>query len=70
VSDGWCANCGIRQATLNWVGEGGVLAYAHGLASRWCERCVVAAQLEHARKLAASIPDLAVRLAALDREAP
>lgn len=62
-----CQQCGERPATENWVGEGGYLALSHGLYRRWCERCVVVAQLEHARKTVAAIPDLETRLRELEK---
>lgn len=58
-----CNNCKQRPATEIWVGDGGVLAYAHGAYQHWCLRCVLEAQLEHARKLATSIPELESKLA-------
>ena len=60
-----CANCKIRPATLDWVGEGGTLAYVHGMSVRWCERCAVEAQLAYAEKLASEIPVLRARLQVL-----
>ncbi len=58
-----CQNCQQREATETWVDDGGVFAYAHGMSQRWCLRCVLTAQLEHARKMAAQIPDLERQLA-------
>jgi hypothetical protein len=60
-----CANCKERVATLDWVGEGGTLAYAHGLYVRWCQQCATEAQLVHARAMAADIPALERRLTEL-----
>jgi len=57
-----CANCHQRPGTLTWVGEGGTLAFTHGLSQQWCESCVVSAQLTHARASAARIPTLESRL--------
>ena len=57
-----CQKCRKREGTHNWVGEGGVLAMTHGMSQRWCEYCVVEAQLAHARKLSALIPALESRL--------
>ena len=63
-----CANCGQREGTHTWVGSAGVLGFVHGWSAKWCERCVVAAQLEHAQKMAGQLPVLAARLAELERE--
>lgn len=60
--DGQCENCKQRQGSINWVGEGGALAYSHGMSSWWCEFCATEAQLAHAKKVAADIPDLERRL--------
>lgn len=64
-TDGRCANCQTRPATVNWTGDAGTLAYSHGLYARWCERCATEAQLAHARKMAALIPELEKKLAEL-----
>lgn len=56
-----CQNCKQRPATHNWIGDGGALALSHGFASRWCEFCVVTAQLAHARTVVDSIPALEAR---------
>ena len=61
-----CQHCGQRPATRVWVGKGGLLAYVHGAVANWCERCVVAAQLDYARERAAAVPELIRRLAELD----
>jgi hypothetical protein len=53
-----CQNCNCREATENWVGEGGDLAYVHGMFYKWCKICCVEAQLKHARERAESIPVL------------
>lgn len=60
-----CANCQQRQATLNWVGEGGTLGFVHGMYQRWCEVCATTAQLKYAREQAAMIPALELKLAGL-----
>lgn len=58
MSEHLCAKCQHRPGTEIWVGEGGTLAYVHGMYSRWCRRCVIEAQLEHAKTIAATIPAL------------
>lgn len=63
--EGMCSKCGTRKAVLDWVNDGGALAYVHGLSMRWCELCAVETQLEHARKQAARIPELEAALKAL-----
>ena len=60
-----CANCQSRPAEIDWVGEGGTLAWVHGMFSRWCLRCATEAQLKHARETAARIPELEQKLAGL-----
>lgn len=57
-----CVNCKIRESTLDWVGEGGALAYVHGMSQPWCDRCAVEAQLAYVRKQAEQIPVLERRL--------
>jgi hypothetical protein len=44
---GICRNCKEREATTWWIGEGGTLAYVHGMKSAWCELCAVNAQIDH-----------------------
>lgn len=53
-----CEHCNEHEATGKWLGEGSILDYAHGRYQEWCECCMVKAQLDHARKLAARIPEL------------
>jgi hypothetical protein len=43
-----CQNCGKREATENWIGEGGALAFAHGWYKRWCKRCCLEMQIIYA----------------------
>lgn len=58
-----CGNCQQRPATKIWTGDGGSLAYIHGFYSRWCEQCVLEAQLVYARQQAERIPELERQLA-------
>lgn len=60
--EGKCYNCGKRPGVINWVGNGGVLAIVHDHVQKWCEICALTVQLEHARNLAAAIPDLEKKL--------
>ena len=53
-----CQHCHAREATDNYVGEGGVLAFTHGMYQRWCRICVLEVQLEYAEKIAKNIPKL------------
>lgn len=62
---GNCVNCNTRPATIWWVGEGGVMAWAHGGGEPWCEHCSVTEQLKHARDMAAKIPELEEKLKGL-----
>lgn len=53
-----CAKCGRHPASVQWVGEGGFLAFTHGHYAWWCRCCSTRAQLAYARKLARRIPRL------------
>ena len=57
-----CDQCQERPGTEYWIGDAGALAFAHGFYRRWCRRCVVRAQLAHAREQAALIPALEAEL--------
>jgi len=57
-----CGNCGKREATQNWVGEGGTLAWSHGMSQCWCEICCTFEQLKYAKKIANGIPELEKKL--------
>lgn len=61
-ADGLCGNCHERQGTEPWVGEGGTLAYVHGMFSMWCKRCTLKAQIEHSEACAARLPALREQL--------
>jgi hypothetical protein len=65
-----CASCLQRPATMNWTGEGGTLAFVHGMYQRWCELCVVSAQVAYALKSQDGLPALKARLAELRAEPP
>lgn len=68
AKDRLCANCLTRPAAEQWVGEGGYLAYSHGMSSWWCTLCVAKASLEYARKQAERIPTLEAEVARLEAE--
>lgn len=57
-----CANCGEREGTIQWLGQGGMLALTHGFYSMWCEVCATRAQLVYAEERAAAIPELQRKL--------
>lgn len=57
-----CANCKKRVATQNWVGEGGVFSFVHGLYQEWCEICCITEQLKYAKQQAEKIPELEKKL--------
>lgn len=64
---GWdpCNKCHTRPSTVNWVMDSGALGLVHGMSElrcERCERCCVEEQLEYARKLSASIPELEAKL--------
>ena len=63
-----CQNCGEREGTNDWVGEGGMLAWSHGWSQKWCDLCCVREQLAHAKKLAERIPELEEKLERLENE--
>jgi len=62
-----CARCGKHPAIVRWVGQGGFLAYTHGMYSWWCPCCADREQLKYARKLARRIPKLERQLRASKR---
>lgn len=54
-----CANCGVREGTENWVGEGGgMLDYIHGFYQKWCKHCCLEASIGHCLKAAERLPAL------------
>ncbi len=53
-----CKNCGDREASVKWTGDGGVLALVHGAWQPWCSICVLKTQIEHAEERAAALPEL------------
>lgn len=53
-----CQKCGQREGTENWTGEGGTLAYVHGMYQKWCKICCIEEQLRYARERMESIPKL------------
>ena len=57
-----CNNCGKREGTLIWTGDGGTLAYIHGQYEMWCEVCVIETQLKQAKEVVKRIPELEKRL--------
>lgn len=61
-----CQSCGKRPATMNWVGDGGTMAFIHGMYQRWCDHCALRAQIAHAQKMADLLPELQAKLAALE----
>ena len=44
---GPCENCRAREATVLWVGDGGVLGWVHGAYECWCSICALEKQLAH-----------------------
>ena len=61
-----CANCNMRKGTERWGGTFDSITLARtGWHQMWCMRCVLSAQLEYAKKLAATIPELERQLAEL-----
>ena len=60
-----CQRCGAKGPTSVWTADDGGFGYVHGMYSWWCERCILTAQLDHAKARAAAIPELEAKLAAL-----
>lgn len=60
-----CLNCKKRPAS-KWFSDNPSMAVRTGIASPWCERCVIEKQLEYAREHAAEIPKLEDKLLELD----
>lgn len=63
-----CDNCHRRPGTIQWVGEGGLLAVTHGWYKMWCEICVVTARIKYAEKYIEQLPELYQKLADLNVE--
>lgn len=63
-----CVNCGEREATETWVGDGGVLAWSHGGGRPWCELCCKKAQLKYAEDAASRISNLKKEIFELERK--
>lgn len=62
--DHTCENCGEHQASMWWVGDGGILAVTrYHMQAAWCRCCALKAQLERAREQAQTIPKLVTELA-------
>lgn len=57
-----CEKCGEHEGTQTWIGESAGLARIHGWGQPRCDCCCLEAQLEHAREMAAKIPDLEAAL--------
>jgi len=62
-----CANCNNREGTICWIGDGGALAYVHGMYSMWCELCATIANLDYAKKQANLIPELEKKIKELEQ---
>jgi hypothetical protein len=61
-----CQNCSKHPATKWWTGEGGMIGAVHGFYQAWCDRCVVVAQLEHAKAAAKRVKELERELKKID----
>ena len=51
-----CENCGKREATHDWLGHGSALDWSHGNYQKWCEVCVLKAQIEYNEEQLEHIP--------------
>jgi hypothetical protein len=63
-----CDNCGEREGTQKWVGDGGAIALVHGSYSMWCKVCVLKEQIKHAEEWAAALPEMRARLAEIEND--
>jgi hypothetical protein len=57
-----CENCGKHEGTEMWVGQGGILDYAHGMYAMWCLCCTIKAQIAYAEERAEDLPNLKKKL--------
>ena len=57
-----CQHCHKREASVQWVGDGGIIAMTHGMYENWCDFCATTEQLKHARRSAKHIPRLEKKL--------
>lgn len=63
---GTCVNCKARPATEWWSGEASFMDVNRGApVYAWCSVCCLEAELAHCQKVAARIPELETKLAAL-----
>ncbi len=61
-----CEKCGEHEASGWWIGDGGTLAVTrYRMQAAWCECCMLEVQVEHARKLAATLAELEGKLASV-----
>ena len=45
-----CSRCKVKEATENWVGEGSVMDWVHGMYEMCCKGCCLKMQIEWAVK--------------------
>lgn len=57
-----CQKCNKYNATIKWVGEGGVLDFTHGFYQEWCKQCALKEQIKHCEKAAKRLPRLKEKL--------
>lgn len=62
-----CQNCQKRDATENWVGNGGMMDFVHGNYQRWCKVCVLKTQIKHLKQQVRRLPILEAKLKKLDK---
>jgi protein-arginine kinase activator protein McsA len=63
-----CQHCHKREATVNWVGEGGMMNFIHGFYERWCEQCCLEAEVAYAEKHKNDLKNLRRKLHALQKK--
>ncbi len=61
IVQGLCRRCQKRPATNIWVGEGGVMSWAHGGGEPWCDLCITEEQLVYAWQILENLPALEVK---------
>lgn len=62
-----CFKCGKHKASVRWVGDGGFMAFTHGMWEPCCECCAARMVLEYAKERASKIPELEKELALAQR---
>ena len=62
-----CFKCGKHKASLRWVGDGGFMAFSHGMWQPCCDCCAAQMVLDYAKERASKIPELEKELTEAQR---